>query len=125
MEREIQVGVPVTDHFSVFEDDGYSKHPGLLPVDFVTTVYRDNTPVALLVSISEIGSTGEYTATFIPTSEAIWDTEVLCRFNDEIFRGSFAAKAQTSSQVLQTLLTQISSLGADVSRVLGLLQRLC
>jgi hypothetical protein len=121
MALEIQVGVPSYDHFSVFEDDGYSKHTGLTSLDFSTTVYRDSVPVAVPVTIDEIGTTGEYDLSFVPTSEAAWDVEVLCRFNDEIYVANFVAKTQTSTQVLSELLAQMASLEMAVGRVLGLL----
>jgi hypothetical protein len=106
MEREIKVGVPVSDHFPVFEDDGYTKHPGLVSTDFDVTVYQNSVPIVLPVSIVEIGSSGEYEIGFTPPSEAVYDVEILAYYNSDIFRGGYSALTETTAEWFSSILSQ-------------------
>lgn len=83
MGREIQIGSTVIDQFPVFDVDGYTKRSGETVFD--SSVWKDGIEQSVPVTISEIGSSGEYKLSFIPTSNGYWKVEVLIDFNKEIW----------------------------------------
>jgi len=104
--QEVKVGVPITRHFPVFEDDGYTKHSGLTASDFTSTVYLDSAPVPVIVTVAEIGVTGEYEYTFTPPAEGLYDTQILNTFNYDIWGDTFQSVTELSSELAVSILSQ-------------------
>lgn len=121
MSREIKVGSAVKDHFPVFEDNGYTKRSGLLAGDFTVEVFLNDTKVSIATPIGEIGSTGEYAISFVPTSVGLWKIQVLADYNKEIWAGSYVAFQELTNTAVDEIYTLLQSVDADVARVLGLL----
>ena len=91
MGRQVKIGDVVTDHFPVFEDDGFTKHPGLLAADFVTTIYRNSAISGIPATITEIGSSGEYAYSFTPNAPGDWDIQIHVLYNDDVLGDEFEA----------------------------------
>lgn len=89
MIREVEKGSTVIDQFPVFEDDGYTKKSGLLPGDFTPSVFLDAVVDPTAVTIAEIGSTGEYKATFPVASTGLYEVQVFVPFSKEIWYGQY------------------------------------
>ena len=102
MSRSVVTGALVADHFSAFEDDGYNKRSGLTAGDFTATVYKDGALDPAVVTITEIGTTGEYKVSFTPSESGFYSVQALIDFSKEIWEGEYTA-------------------GVDLSRILGLL----
>lgn len=140
MSRLVETGAPVADHFSAFEDDGYSKRSGLTAGDFTATVYKDGALApTVVVTITEIGTTGEYKVAFTLSATGFYSVQALIGFSKEIWEGEYTAGATLDSVTL--LLEQIMNkdgggafdpstdsleairdlLEVDLSRILGLL----
>jgi hypothetical protein len=83
MTRQIQIGDTVVDQFPVFSDDGYTKVSG--QTSFVSSVWKDAVVEAVPVTISEIGSSGNYKVEFEPDDEGLWRVEVLIDYNKDIW----------------------------------------
>jgi len=114
MSREVKTGAAVVDHFPVYEDDGFTKHSGLGPGDFVSTVYLNSSPIGLTVSITEIGSSGEYQCLFVPPVDGVYDIEIFNYFSEEIWWSQYISHEEESS-------TLLLSVQEELTRVLGLL----
>ena len=110
---QITPGEEVKDQISAFEDDGITKRSGLTlgGGDFVVTVWEDCTVNALSVTISEIGSSGEYCLEYTPPTEGVWVVEVQVVFSGDICKSSAHVGAAPN----------LSGLVANMERVLGLL----
>lgn len=110
---QVTPGETVKDQFSAFEDDGLTKRSGLTlaGADFVVTVYRDCVVNGLAVTITEIGSSGEYCLEFTPPDEAVWVVEVHVVFSGDICKSTADA----------TPAPNLSGLVSNMERVLGLL----
>lgn len=133
--RQIVPGEPVVDLFPVFEDDGYTKHSGLVGGDFTTTVWRDGSPYPLAVTVTEEDSSGEYVIGYVPPVDGYWKIEIFVNYNKEIWvseaiagDGSLASIYDTLQQIMDggTGLFDPASdslymTSADLTRVLGLL----
>jgi hypothetical protein len=93
MSRQVETGVEVQDNFSAFEDDGYSKRSGLTAGggDFSVSVFKNGSLFSLAVTITEIGSTGEYRVKFTPPSDGYYSIQVLINFSKDIWEGEFTA----------------------------------
>lgn len=88
--RRVPVSVQVFDQFSVFEEDGVNKRSGLQPSNFTTKVYRDSVVQgAVVVTIAEIGSTGEYSVQFLPTVIGFYVVEVTSAFNSGVYKSEY------------------------------------
>lgn len=88
MTRSAALGDDVIDHFPAFESDGYTKRPGLSGADFTVSVYQDGALSAVPVTITEIGTSGEYKIEFEPTATGFWQVQVLIDFNKEVWASS-------------------------------------
>lgn len=106
MPRQVKIGDPVTDHFSVFEDDGFTKHSGLGPASFSSILYLNSVVVALPVTITELGLTGEYAFQFTPNALGDWDLEIHILYNDDIFADSFEAVTELDASLILGILDQ-------------------
>lgn len=114
MSRPVETGTPVQDNFSAFESDGYSKRSGLTLSggDFAITVYRDGAPVSVPVTITEIGTTGEYTTEFTPSVDGFYSVQVLIDFNKDIWEGEYTAGETSAS-----LATAIAEVKAQADKI--------
>ena len=104
MTREAKIGDVIADHFSAFEDDGFTKRSGLAGGSFTVTSYVDGVLAPLvLVTISEIGVTGEYKISFTPSALGFYSIQILIDFNKDIWEGEY----QVVSELTTTVVTQI------------------
>jgi hypothetical protein len=117
MAREVKVGDTIKDHFSVFEDDGFTKHSGLVETDFAVTVYLDSVPAAVAITFAEIGITGEYEYEFVPNAPGILDIEILILYNRDLWGNSYLAATELSSEFLAAVLAQCEKI--DLVPTLG------
>lgn len=72
--RVHMLGEELTAHFPLFENDGITKKSGV--TGFVTTTWRDGVLAPEVVTITEIGTSGEYTAAYTPPVVGPWELEV-------------------------------------------------
>jgi len=90
MAREVYKGTLVIDQFPVFEPDGVTLRSGEQPGDFTVRLFHDGTEVSASgVTISEIGSTGFYSASFTPDETGFWRLVVFISYNREVWGESF------------------------------------
>jgi len=130
MTREAEVSVPVLDQFPAFEEDGFSKRTGLNPGDFIATVFQDSVVTALVVTITEIGTTGEYKTSFTPPSIGFYELQILIDFNKEIrFSNYFVVPEFTNTVVIETrdkvfeIATSSDAIDEQLAAALGLLHQ--
>jgi len=76
------VGGLVRVHFPVFEEDGITPATGLLDGAFTKVLIRDAGVSAVVVTITEVGATGRYFASFTPDAAGRWYLDVLTPFED-------------------------------------------
>lgn len=74
--RTCKVNQVVKTHFAVFDADGYTKKTGQAGA-CVASLWLNGAVSAVSVTIAEIGTSGEYTATFTPNAVGLWHIEVL------------------------------------------------
>lgn len=75
----------VIDQFSAFDDDGVVKRSGLAPSGFTVVVWKDAVvQTGTTITITEIGTSGEYKLSYAPTSVGFWKVEVRINVSDEI-----------------------------------------
>jgi len=92
MNRDVKTGQLVLDQFPALEDDGYTKRSGLVvPTDLAITVYKDGVIDAMVVTITEIGTTGDYKISFTPITDGFYVVQVLIDFSKEIWAGYYNA----------------------------------
>jgi hypothetical protein len=103
MSRDVAIGSLVLDHFPVLEDDGITKHSGLLSGSFTALVYRDSVPTAIPVTIAEIGTSGEYTYSFTPATVGVYDVEISIAYNSDLLLEQFIAKDFAADMEAQAL----------------------
>jgi len=130
MTREAEVSVPVLDQFPAFEDDGFSKRTGLVPGDFTAIVFQDSVVTALVVTISEIGATGEYKTSFVPPSIGFYELQILVDFNKEIRFANYQVVPEiTNTVVIETrdkvfeIATSNDAIDEQLAAALGLLHQ--
>jgi hypothetical protein len=85
--RQVQVNSVVTDQFPVWEVDGYTKKSG--ETVFTATLWNDGVVSAVSVNIVEIGTSGEYRATFTPDQMGFWVLEIAIPYNEQVWSGEF------------------------------------
>lgn len=101
MSRDVAVSTLVTGHFPVFDTDGFTRHPGQLSSDFTVTSYYNSAPVVLAITISEIGSSGEYQYSFTPALIGIYDIEIRSHYNNDIWHEQLSSmSAEINTQLL-------------------------
>jgi len=111
--RQSTPGEPIIDQFPVFEDDGYTKHSGLLWGDFVTTVWRDGDFYPLSVTVTEIDSCGEYLIGCIPPVVGFWKIEVKVPYNEDIYYLSLVV----GDNSLDTIAAQIDAVSDQIDNL--------
>lgn len=90
--RQVKVNTQVVDQFPVYDSDGYTKISGLNPAtQMTTTVYLDGAVVGSppTVTITEIGSSGEYKLTFTPNQLGFWQLEVNVPSETQIWKADY------------------------------------
>lgn len=87
MSRKIQLGEEVVDQFPVWKEDGYTKKSG--EISFTVSLWRNGVPSSVPVVISEVGSSGEYKATFTPDALGFWLLEIIPAFNHQPWKGEY------------------------------------
>ena len=118
MTREVKVSDPVADHFSAFEDDGYTKRSGLVGGSFSVTVFKDGVLApTVLVTITEIGTTGEYKIAFTPSTLGFYSVQVLIDFNKDIWEGEYEVVNEIGTTVVTQIQTQADKI--DLVPTLG------
>jgi hypothetical protein len=108
---EISPGDTITDQFAVFEDDGITKHTGLVQADFDIVVWQDGVVTALAVTVTEIGTSGEYKLVYTPPTEGYWKVELFSDFSEEYYV-SLAAVGVSAD---------LTGVKGDLARILALL----
>jgi len=83
MSRQIQIGDIVVDQFPALDFDGYSKVSGLAA--FTASIWKDGVVQATPVTITEIGTNGDYKVSFTPDAAGFWRVEVLIDYNKDIW----------------------------------------
>jgi hypothetical protein len=133
--RHIAAGDPVVDMFPVFEDDGYTKHSGLVGGDFTTKVWRDGSPFPLAVVVTEEDASGEYVVGYVPPGDGYWKIEIFVDYNKDIWISEVIAGDGSIENIYATLqqimdggtglfdpaTDSLHIMAADLSRILGLL----
>jgi hypothetical protein len=117
MSRQVETGSLVIDSFPVFEDDGYTAHSGLVPADFVIQTFVDGLEIAVPVSISEIGTTGNYEIEFTPTVDGLYQIQIHALYNDDIWGETYEAGAGFPSAALVHIRNQVDKI--DIAPTLG------
>lgn len=119
MSRPVETGALVADHFSAFEDDGYTKRSGLTAGDFVVTIYKDGAPDATVVTITEVGSTGEYKTEFTPAVDGFYSVQVLIDFNKDIWEGEYSVGPSSAGLAAAIAAVQAQCDKIDLVATLG------
>jgi hypothetical protein len=89
MTRKIVLGEKFTGQFPVYESDGYTKKTG--ETTFTATVWKNAIEQVAAVTITEIGTSGEYKVQFTPNDAGIWEISVLIDYNKQIWFEQFEA----------------------------------
>lgn len=71
---KLDLGETYRSHFPQYEADYVTPRTGLS--GFTATVWEGNVASAVLATVAEIGTSGEYAVTFTPTHEGLWSVEV-------------------------------------------------
>jgi len=90
MSREIIVGQTIYDQFPAWELNGFDKKSGLAG-SFIVSIWRDGALQAVPVTITEIGSSGEYRTAFQPNAPGFWFLEVKIPYNRDVWKGEYAS----------------------------------
>lgn len=91
MSRRLTIGEAVIDQFPVWDWDNVTKVAG--QASFTTNLWHNGVLSAVAVTVSEIGSTGEYTASFTPDATGFWLLEVKIHYNNEVWFGKYDVDA--------------------------------
>lgn len=70
----VDLGSSYTGHFPQYQPDQVTPRSGL--GGFVTTVWEGNVVSSVVATVAEIGTSGTYGVTFLPTGEGLWSVEV-------------------------------------------------
>jgi hypothetical protein len=123
--REVLINVPVVDQFAAFENDGWNKRTGLVqPADFVEVVWNDAVVSAQAVTITEIGTSGEYAVSFTPNAAGLWVVQILVDFNKVVKREKYVAVTTLTNDAARKL-DQVATIGPAAATTGSLLDRLC
>jgi hypothetical protein len=113
--REVEIGSAALDQFPAFENNGYSKRSGLGVGDFTSTVFLNGAVVVLPVTISEIGSSGEYRTSFVPAAGGLYEVQVLIDFNKQIWHAQYQAVVELTHDLANQARDQADKI--DISAV--------
>jgi hypothetical protein len=82
--RIAYAGEAVTDQFSVWNEEGTAKVPGL--VTFTKLSWKNAVSQVMTIAVTEIGTTpGEYMMVFTPPSTGFWKVEVTEPSSGDVF----------------------------------------
>jgi len=119
--REVEDNVVVIDHFPALEFDGYSKRSGLFQGfgDFSISVFYNGTVVVIPVTITEIGTSGEYKVEWTPPLNQLgyYQIQVLIDFNKEIWYGAYDVVDDLTIDVVSEIKAQADKI--DLVPTLG------
>lgn len=106
-------GQAIQDQFPAWQDDGFTKQSGLSVGGghFLVTVWQDTVVSGLPVTVSEIGTSGEYRVQYTPPSEGIWVVEIKVNTNQDVWKSRAFVGASAD----------LTSVKADLDRILSLL----
>lgn len=123
--RELKRNTVAIDQFPALEADGWNKRTGLAqPADFTTTVWLDGAVNLLSVTITEIGTSGEYRVTFTPTSDGYLVVEILIEFSKTPVRFQYeVVELKTNEQARK--LDSAATVGPGAAETGSMLDRLC
>jgi hypothetical protein len=107
---EVEIGSTVLDQFPAFENDGYSKRSGLGSGAFTSTAFFNGTIVALPVTITEIGVSGEYRVSFVPASAGLYEVQVLIDFNKQIWHAQYQAVTELTHDLANQARDQVNKI---------------
>ncbi len=111
MGRQIPAGEAVIDQFPIWEHDGYTKKTG--ETVFTVMVWLDGVvQAAIIPTVSEIGTSGEYKIEFQPDNTGFWTVEVLIDYNKDIWFGEYDA-ATGSIQDIYDVVMRIAGLSHE------------
>ena len=88
MTIQVEPTVLARTHFPVFDVDGVTLVTGLLDAAFTKLLFKDAAADATVVTVTEIGATGIYEATFTPATAGLWFLQVTTP-NDDVFGEQF------------------------------------
>lgn len=97
MSREVVPGVLVVDSFPAFEFDGYTKRSGLTAADFEVTVFRDGAVDTTVVTITEIGTTGEYKTECTFAGEGYYSIQIFIKFSKDMLISTYDVGSGSAS----------------------------
>jgi len=80
MTIKVAPGSLFSDVFPIFEEDGITKHSGV--VSFTTNLLKDGVVSVVPVTISEIGTAGDYKVSFTPNAVGVWIVHVFNTYDD-------------------------------------------
>jgi len=102
MTRQIIVGEEVKDHFPLFD----LNNPGVKKsgeTSFTSYLWKDNAVSAVPVTVSEIGSSGEYAVAFTPDSEGVWSVQVIADYSKDAWGGEYLAATGGQQDIVDML----------------------
>ena len=117
MSRQVETGALVIDSFPVFEEDGYTTKSGLLTADFTTTTFVDGLSAVVPVTISEIGTTGNYKIQFTPMADGLYQVQILSLFNDEVWGETYEVGEGFAPEIRVHVRDQVDKI--DLAPTLG------
>jgi len=97
MPRKVLLG-PIVDQFPIYELDGIHKHSG--GSAYTVTIWKDGVEQAIDYTITEIGTSGEYTFEFTPDDVGYWVAEVIIAYNTEVYAGEYDVYETDPAQAL-------------------------
>jgi len=122
MARHVTLGTEASDQFPVLEADGYTKKSG--ETAFVKKLWKNGDPQALPVTITEIGTSGEYEINFTPDTIGFWSLEVLIDYNKQLWYGEYdVAEAPDIDEIADAVWDEASDEHVD-DDTMGELQNL-
>ena len=85
----------------MFDEDGYSLKSG--ETVFTAFLWKDAVVSAISVTVTEIGSSGEYKVSFTPDTEGVWNVQILADFNKDVWGREYIAAEGGQQDVLDKL----------------------
>lgn len=123
MTRQVQSETTVVDSFPGIDFDGFSRVTGLST--FTTWVWRDGVVDPTVVTITEIGATGEYKINLDAGAPGLLKVQIFVDYNKDLFEWNFDVREYTEDDLnaeLAVLQIKVDDLTEMVGRVLGLSQ---
>lgn len=123
MSRQVQSGTTIVDSFPGIDYDGFTRVTGLSA--FTTWVWRDGVVDSSVVTITEIGTTGEYKIELDAGASGLLKVQILVDYNKDLFEWNFDIREYTEDDLnteLAALQVRVDDLTEIVGRVLGLSQ---